>query len=855
LEFTVRRPIPIDHRSLIHRSRVLALLDSWIHARLVSIVAPTGYGKSTLAAEWLDALDGPLSVWLSLEPASASAPQLARALGEALHLHLPALAEPLTELRAGRLSPLQMAQTLTDELHRDERRLICLLDDYHLVTDPDAHHFTQHILDHAPDHFHLVLLSRTQPPLQFSRLLLHDAAIALDERHLRFDHDEFLAFVHASRLATLSESQRADVERRADGWIAALRLIDLSIPRSTPGSVDALLGPHSGRLLIEHLKAEVFDRLPNDMRTFLVEAAPLPFLTAELLAAATGRDIDACEASLQQALHANLFLGAYESRGGVRYRIHPLFREMLTQVGTDAQAIAAIRRRAAAWLAAHDGVNQALELLLPKFVDDAADLLAAGPLRAALLDFDLVAVRRWLAQLPAAAIDARPPLAVDAVWLVFFAEENGIDQAAARAQASLAACPDADAELRAEAALLTAFGHILLGQLAAVPGAADAALRMPCAKTGLAAGYKHILRVLLPRQSMQPDAVRQELRETEAIFRRLPFAHGALDAASMRAIYAQRIGDAEGACAAFENALTIVRSFGREYSYAAIDLHFFYGDHLYSLDRLGEARTHLEHALAISARSHFRTPSIYHAHVCLQLCDLAEGRPPTSFDPADDAQSWHDIASANIVSNTGRIAWLRLLRDARMNAVERCRRTFDSLGVTTADLTADSHDLLWLATLAGAVLGRAPIDADRVTAQLHDFCRRMEEALNVWIACRTRAILAVHLLDQRDEDGARTAIQPLATRDDCRRLLLDIPSLAALQQDAHPAREPLSEREQQLLQWFATDRTNKEIAQALSISLHTLYTHTQNIYRKLGVHSRKEAVRKSQSREKREKRK
>lgn len=295
---------------------------------------------------------------------------------------------------------MQMAQALVEQLRREERRVVCVLDDYHLISDPDAHRITQHILDRSPDHFHLVLLSRVQPPLQFSRMLLHDAAIALDERHLRLDHDEFLAFVHASRLAALSESQRAEVERRAEGWIAALRLIDLSIPRSTPGTVEALLGPHSGRLLTEHLKAEVFDQLVPEMRAFLTEAAPLPFLSVELLAVANGREAHCCNVLLQQALHANLFLSAHESETGLRYCIHPIFREMLVQAAPDAQTTGAIRRRAAAWLAAHDGVDQALALLLPDFPDAAADLLADGPLRAALLDFDLGAARRWLAQLP-----------------------------------------------------------------------------------------------------------------------------------------------------------------------------------------------------------------------------------------------------------------------------------------------------------------------------------------------------------------------------------------------------------------------------------------------------------------------
>lgn len=62
----MHRPVPIDRRSLIPRSRVLALLDRWTDARLILVVAPTGYGKSTFTSEWLRTLNGPLPVWLSL---------------------------------------------------------------------------------------------------------------------------------------------------------------------------------------------------------------------------------------------------------------------------------------------------------------------------------------------------------------------------------------------------------------------------------------------------------------------------------------------------------------------------------------------------------------------------------------------------------------------------------------------------------------------------------------------------------------------------------------------------------------------------------------------------------------------
>jgi len=841
----VQRHVSINLRGLVRRDRVLALLDGWADARVISIVAPSGYGKSTLAAQWLSTLNGPNSSWIALESDGMSVPQLALALGEALQEHLPGLAEPLAELRAGRLTPAQMEQALTTEFRRLSRHLICILDDYHLITDPETHRFVQQILDRGSDQVHLVLISRTQPPLQFSRLLLRGAAITLDQRDLRIDHEEFLTFAHASRLAALSDSQRDEIERRAEGWIAALRLIELSIPRSTSESVEAILGLHSGRLLIEHLEVEVFDRLSEEIRTFLVEAAQLPFLHADLLAAATGRHADSCEMLLQKVVDANLFISAYVSGRQLRYQIHPLFREMLTQIDANVQRSTTIRRRAAAWLAAHDSVDHALALLLPNFPDDAADILAGGALREALLKFDIVTARRWLAQIPPAAIDARPQLATDATWLVFLAEETEMNRAADRAMASLAAHSDeaVDAELRAEAALLRVFGRFLNGQTDTAHDMAQAALQLPCAEFGLAAGYRCMLPVLLPSPSKSPDDDQRALRGAEAVFRRIGFAHGALETAGLRAIHAQRIGDAEGACAAFENAISVAHTFGRENSPGVIDLHFFYGDHLYGLNRIADARIHLERVIAVGEHGVFDTISTYRAAVCLQLCEMVTGDRTEHFDVRVDALRWREILDANVLISSAHTAWLRIVRDARMNLPEHCRRTFDSFGVHPNDLTTGTHVLVCLSALAGAVFGNAPVDARKITSQLRTLCDHTEAEHNLWLAHRARAVLAGHLLACGDEDGARRTIQPLLARADCRRLILDFPPLAGIATEPPSPIELLSERERDILRWLATDHTNKEIARALCISLHTLYARTQNMYRKLGVHSREEAVR------------
>jgi len=809
--------------------------------RLISVTAPTGFGKSTFVAQWMRGLEDPqlIRAWISLDDAITSPVMLAYSIADALLPHFPMLADAQSELRAGRLTAEQFVAPLLMQIERAAGPVACVLDDYHLVVEKAAHEFVQHVLDHAPANLHLVLLSRTQPPLRMSRLLLDDAAVAFNERHLRFDHEEFDDFVRSSRLASLSEAQRTAVELLAEGWAAALRLIDLSLIEDTAGAPKGpLFGARTGRLLIEHLEAEVFRHLPTDLQEFLIDAAELPFLDPALAATALNLDMAVCDTLIQRIVEGNLFVTAHGEQERIRHRLHPLFRDLLTRQATqrDAARTAGIRRRAAHWLAAHDEVDAGLALLLPSQQEDAANLLCAC-LRPALLAFDLTDARRWLTQLSATTIDAHPQLAIDAAWLWFFAEESDDGHAVARAQAVIAAHPHAcTEEIRAEMAVLSAIALIVQGRTSDAVDAVRDAATASCVAAGLAAGYRHVLPALLPQR---PDDFLVQLRCAEEIFRRIGFTHGVIETALMQCVLIQRMGDAAGATAMFERTLAILHYFDREHSADAVETHFYFGDHLYGLNRLSEARDQFEHAVAAGERLSMHWANAYHARIGLQMCDLSAGMTPANFDPHADALHWTRVYQSTPPAVCFRIAWLRMLRDARMGFPERCRQTAAEFGVTPAELDSRMHEMVWLVVLAGAVLGRTSDEA--ADARLREFIVHLRDDGNLWMAARAEMLLALRLLESGDAAGARDAASLLIARNDCPRLILDFPALAELLDTTDST--SLTNSEQRILHMLNSDMVNKEIAYALSISIHTLYTHLRSIYRKLGVHSRAEAVR------------
>lgn len=849
----------------IPRPRLSAALVRWREMQLICVVAPTGYGKSTFAASWLAELadlpedSRPITAWMALEPAGVPVDVALQRLAVSLRSHLPAIDALLEERASDRISVAQLIQHLVAQVGRLDRHFIAVIDDLHLLTDPAAFSLLTSVLDAAPPNLHFVLLSRTQPALHFTKFLLRNSAILLDEHHMRLDQDEFTAFVRNSRLAALDAAQLADIQRRCEGWIAALQLLALSLPESTDanGAVGILLGPRSGQLLLEHLEHEVFVHLSGELQQFLTDVAPLPFLTPEFVAAATLRDAYSCTRLLQQALDANVFLTVVTG-SEMRLRFHPLFRELLLQKllsGVKPADIDIVTLRSADWLASHGEVDGALALLLPARPNSAISIVARH-LRSAILHFDLSAARRWLEQLPGDAIDAHPQLAVDNAWLALFAERNDLSSQISRAQAAIAAFDfsaqsaqhSARNELHAEIGVLHGLSLYVEMRLDAAHAVAADVHRLPYSDSGLAAGYLHLLDALLENHPENLDARLRSVHSAANIFRRLGFVHATVDAALWPCILKRRYGDIVGACASFENAFAVMHHFGREQSAVATDVHNQYGEHLYFMGRISDARVHFEQARSVASRIAPQGIAAYHAALGLQLCDLADGVALSEFDQADDARCWAAAVSDNVPLVAVSAGMLRILRDFQLGTPDRCRQTADSFGISPTQLTPDVHEWLRLLVFTGAVTGGEFDDA--LETSLRAFHSEMLSIDNRVIAGRIQALLVLLLLNRGDESQARNefaTLKSIAETLSLPRLISDFPPLSALHNRRldpwSPTEFGLSRAEVRVLQLIIEEFSNKQIAAALSISLNTVNTHVQNLFRKLGVHSRAEAVR------------
>jgi LuxR family maltose regulon positive regulatory protein len=750
-----------------------------------------------------------------------------------------------------------------------------VLDDVHLLKHPDVLALAQTLLSRLPQPMHLALISRTPPPLHLIRLRLADALIELDATTLAFDAAEFQAFVRAGPLARRSPTQLAALQMRADGWIAALQMFALADEQTTAAPQIAIEA-----YVTEFLQDEILRHQPDDILDALVRTSLLPHLDAVGLAAILEVSTDDAEHLVRRIAAADLLAQTFApsppvDAHGVAVRLHPLLRQHLVhrlERTVTAEHIAALKRRASGALAGHGDIDAALALF--DFNDAPAARLLAAHSRAALLRYDLTSLRRWLRNVSASAMHAHPQLAVDAAWLAHFLSERSarahVDAAsAALADAADGPPPDVRDEWTAELCVLDGLVALDDGDFERAHRALDRVARMPHAADGMAAAYRLYLAAHLPGQIPNIADQIAALRTAAAIFRSIGMAHSAIHCLTTQGMLHWRVLDLPRSLIAFDQAVAVMRSENRERTRDALDVHVVRAESAYFMNRIDDARADVRQAQAIAAAFGTEQPFDYALTLRAQLCDLADGVAPIVDDAPSDAPSdardearWaHERASHGPIVY-GRSAWLRILRDHRLGRTDRILATVHSLGPAALCLDPNQIDWIRLAAFTGRVLGDELVAG--MPESLRLFRADLESNERGVVLIYTQALEVALLLKQGDVLAARSALRallPIIERNRAMRVLLDFPQLAHLlivenslyaqlvvanmPVGQRPSDAPfsLSARECEIAALLCTGRTHTEIEEALSIARNTLRVHMRNIYRKMGVHSRAEAVR------------
>lgn len=351
--------IPPARTDFIARPRLRAILEAGSRGALTLVSAPPGFGKSSLVADWIHSCDELRPAWLSLDESDNQSVIFWRYSVAALQGRESEIGETvLAMLSAPQPPDLEtILATLINELAAMDKPLSLVIDDYHLIQSPDIHNSLNFFLDHQPANFHLMLLTREDPPLNLARRRARRQMTEIRATDLRFDNDEAAQFLNQTMGLSLSAEDIRTLEARTEGWIVGLQMAALSMRGRDPQAFfDSFTG--DDRYIADYLIEEVLNHQPQAVRDFLLRTSILEKLSAPLCEAMLGKT----SVELSELERANLFLIPLDN-ARVWYRYHHLFAELLRQClreAASAEEVLGLYRSASEWCEANGDIHAAI---------------------------------------------------------------------------------------------------------------------------------------------------------------------------------------------------------------------------------------------------------------------------------------------------------------------------------------------------------------------------------------------------------------------------------------------------------------------------------------------------------------
>jgi LuxR family maltose regulon positive regulatory protein len=410
--------IPIIPTGWIPRPRLLEMLDRALTHKLTLLSAPAGYGKSTLLADWIHSRDLH-AAWLSLGKGEDDFPRFLGYMIAALNQLTPLVDDSALRMYSAAQPGLQQASltVLINQMARIPGEFILVLDDYHTIQEEAIHRAINYLLLHLPQQLHLMISSRSEPPLQIARLRGQGELIEFRADVLRFTSREVSKYFSTNLPGTLTIQQLAVMNARTEGWPAGLHLAAISLRdrHDIAGFIDTFSGSH--RYILDYLLEEVLEKLGQEERNFLLQTSLLEGLSAPLCNAVTGR-LDS-QSILLRFEQANLFIIPLDEQRQW-YRYHPLFADLLRNrlLSTEMITIRELHQRASKWYETNDHPLQAIQhALLAEDYPTAASLIRKAVIPA-LYRSEIDTLLGWFDHLPKEVINSDPNLHFLQLWVL-----------------------------------------------------------------------------------------------------------------------------------------------------------------------------------------------------------------------------------------------------------------------------------------------------------------------------------------------------------------------------------------------------------------------------------------------------
>jgi LuxR family maltose regulon positive regulatory protein len=878
-----------EQPGLVPRPRLTDRLEREPGRRLTLLSAPAGFGKTTLLNEWFgrSANGGRSVAWVSLDEGDNDPVRflsyLVAALrgtgeegfGEGVLAALRSPEPPRMEAVLG---------ALVNELAALPGEVAVVLDDYHTIDSERVHRIVSFLLERLPEDAHLVISSRVDPPLPLARLRARGQMTELHASDLRFTLEEAATFLGDAMGLDVSADDVADLEGVTEGWIAALQLAALSMKerKDASGFIRSFSGTH--RDVFDFLAEEVLERQIEPVQSFLLETSILDSLSGPLCDALTGRNDG--QRMLEELDRENLLVVPLDDQR-YWYRYHHLFAEFLRSrlERERPEQLATLHLRASEWYEANALVVEAVRHALSAGDHERAARLMERGIGQTWYRGEVVTLLGWLRKLPDETMRRRPLLLVwYAAALMLVGRLDAVESLLREADRVLREGPGEEPRPGEDG---TDHEHLL--------ATAAAVWSMHARLQGDPQGAtKHARRALalLPEDNLNPrpfaaitlaqayeaagdlEAAIAAFAEAGALGRAAGHDYVALSAMASQAHLQLARGRLREANGVLRRALGFAAERGAELLPAMGSVRIGMGELLYEWDDLDAAARHLTEGVELTGRTGDFEILMW-GHIVLSRVRLARGGADGALAAAREAERVaQDSGTGHAIVDAA--VWKARLHLVRGDLAAASSEQERAAGVGEVRRYSRELERIILARLL--VARNQPGEALRLLDQLHETAET---------PARTIAILALQALALQakgDKERAASTLAEalvLAEPEGYVRTFVDegppmaellpgvlkaqqrgrpdslgrVPAyylrrlLAALERDTSGARlpavgppEPLSERELEVLQLIAAGKSNRRIASELFVSVGTIKTHVNNLYRKLDAHSRTQAL-------------
>lgn len=417
--------IPPRPRHVVPRERLVGLLEREVPSHRLTVVSgPAGFGKTTLLSQWATSSTIPVA-WLSIGPDENDFDRFFRYLLVAWTDVQPGISESALGALLQGMMPERDAvvSAFINAASEQTEHAAIMLDDYHLIEAPEIHESLIFLIDNLPETLHLVLSSRAEPPFPLARYRARQQLLELTSKDLAFELDESDAFFHHSMQLQLTREQVESLHTQLEGWIAGLQMAGLSLRgRGEIGEPIKVRGRH--RYIADYLSEDVLSQLPDEFRHFLLQTSILDSLTEALCDAVTER-ADSQE-MLIELERRNLFVTAIDdNRDWFLY--HGLFADYLREElhRREPERVHELHRRAAKWYLEHDIPELAFNHALAGNDIDLTAQIFDLYLNAKLHGGDYRTIQDWLSRLPVEWYEVYPVLGLARAALLAFSGDVG----------------------------------------------------------------------------------------------------------------------------------------------------------------------------------------------------------------------------------------------------------------------------------------------------------------------------------------------------------------------------------------------------------------------------------------------